>query len=245
MRIPPGGRRCLPQSMERFIAAVAPRVQQMHRCAEQRLSGFATVGKLTGAARKAERALLIAACASLYERMFLEENPCSYLALPEEYPLFHLLSPWHQIELIRQVVVGLVDSRAPLAPDTPEHHSCLLSLYTYAISQLEIEVDSESIMDPVVNENASPSVRKSSRPFFDKEFAEECAMSVVWESKAHKKLLRAQSDDELESAAAAAGTPMTAPRDVGGRRGNADKTMEQCLEVDVRKQVARCMCQCI
>jgi hypothetical protein len=97
--------------------------------------GFAGVGKFSF--NSPESDLLIASAANIQEQICETDS----FEPPSELPVFALLSPFHQLELISQVIIGLIDPRTPLPPDTPAHHSVFFALFSNALTKIESEIE--------------------------------------------------------------------------------------------------------
>ena len=87
------------------------------------IEGFKGTGKLNGSYAK-----LISSMAS-----FIADTISDISLQPYELPLFSSLSPHHQIQLLSDVVIGLLDPLSPLPPDTAEHFSAFYAIFSRAL----------------------------------------------------------------------------------------------------------------
>jgi hypothetical protein len=71
------------------------------------------------------------------------ENACN--DTPEAYPIFSWLSPQHRIQLVHEVMVGLLCPDEPLPPETIQHYTTYLALIS--IIQLEIAVELDTVQE--------------------------------------------------------------------------------------------------
>jgi hypothetical protein len=70
---------------------------------------------------------------------------------PEEYPIFSWLSPQQRLQLVHEVMVGLLCPDEPLPPETIQHYAAYLALV--AIIQIEFEVELDSVNDADVGDD--------------------------------------------------------------------------------------------
>lgn len=97
-----------------------------------RVTEFAGTGKLTGA----EARVFEAAAMRLVDAT---RDACS--DTPDETPLYSRLTPHHRIELLADVVVGLLDPTVPLPKDDPEHQSAYLAVWGTVMCEVTMEID--------------------------------------------------------------------------------------------------------
>lgn len=118
--------------------------------------------------------------------------------MPKELPMFSLLSPHHRMTLVADVLVGLIIPSEPLPPDTFEHSSTFYALYSYCLTQIEVECDtygSEGCdgCETTLTVSAKPkaelaeSVPKSSLSFMD-EFEMKGNENAIAEKKQRRRL---------------------------------------------------------
>lgn len=93
---------------------------------------FSSIGKISGP----EYDFFIRAC-----EMLLDSTPEDNNAKPDDLPLFSLLSPHHRLSLIADICNGLLDKTTPLPPDTLEHYSTYYAIYSFAMLQLQMEIE--------------------------------------------------------------------------------------------------------
>jgi hypothetical protein len=60
---------------------------------------------------------------------------------PIEHPIFSWLSPQQRLQLVREVMVGLLCPDEPLPPDTIQHYTTYLALVSYIRIKIEVEID--------------------------------------------------------------------------------------------------------
>lgn len=87
-----------------------------------------------------EKEIFIASITSL-----LEDTAVGCNDDPQEYPLYSLLSPHHRLSLLADVAIGLLVHNFPPPPDTLEHFSAFYVIYSYALVQIEVEIDTEQM----------------------------------------------------------------------------------------------------
>jgi hypothetical protein len=68
------------------------------------------------------------------------ENACN--DKPDEHPIFSWLSPQQRIQLVHEVMVGLLCPDEPLPPETIQHYATYLALVTTIKIEIETELDS-------------------------------------------------------------------------------------------------------
>jgi hypothetical protein len=102
-------------------------------------------GKFTGA-----KARLFARVCLHYSTA--AEDACN--DAPEEHPIFSWLSPQQRLQLVHEVMVGLLCPDEPLPPETIQHYTTYLALVATIRSNIEIELDmcgdAESVGDDLL-----------------------------------------------------------------------------------------------
>jgi hypothetical protein len=88
-------------------------------------------GKFTGA-----KARLFAQACEHYSRDV--EDGCD--DKPKAYPIFSWLSPQQRLQLVQEVMVGLLCPDEPLPPETIQHYATYLSLIATIVTQIEYEI---------------------------------------------------------------------------------------------------------
>jgi hypothetical protein len=99
-------------------------------------------GKFTGA-----KARLFAYICEHYSNA--AEEGCN--DTPEEHPIFSWLSPQQRLQLVHEVMVGLLCPDEPLPPETIQHYTAYLALV--AIIHIEIEVELDTVDDDEVGDD--------------------------------------------------------------------------------------------
>jgi hypothetical protein len=64
---------------------------------------------------------------------------------PDEHPIFSWLSPQQRLQLVREVMVGLLCPDEPLPPETIQHYATYLALV--AMIRVEIQVEIDTVQD--------------------------------------------------------------------------------------------------
>jgi hypothetical protein len=77
------------------------------------------------------------------------ENACN--DTPEIHPIFSWLSPQQRIQLVHEVMVGLLCPDEPLPPETIQHYTAYLALVS--IIQLEIAVELDTVQETEVGDD--------------------------------------------------------------------------------------------
>jgi hypothetical protein len=88
-------------------------------------------GKFTGA-----KARLFAQTCEHYSRDV--EDGCD--DKPKAYPIFSWLSPQQRLQLVQEVMVGLLCPDEPLPPETIQHYATYLALVATIVTQIEYEI---------------------------------------------------------------------------------------------------------
>lgn len=64
---------------------------------------------------------------------------------PHDSPIFSLISIYHRVALVHDVVIGLLTDSPP--PDTPAYHAAFLFLVTVVLDWIEIEMDTQKELE--------------------------------------------------------------------------------------------------
>ena len=75
------------------------------------------------------------------------ENMCN--DKPDEIPLFSWLSPYQRVQLVRQVMVGLICPNEPLPPNTIQHYATFRAIVETLKTEIEVELDMQWDFDNV------------------------------------------------------------------------------------------------
>ena len=148
--------------------------------------GFSGTGKLSGAFAN----LVLQTVESIVYFMSFDSFE------PSELPLFSCISPHHQLKLLFDVTVGLLDPLAPFPPDTAEHYSAFYAIFSYALDQVVAECDEQACairMDSIFNSGKSsgimaPPVGKSDVFQAAERFANIGAASIAKEIRDRQKI---------------------------------------------------------
>jgi hypothetical protein len=96
--------------------------------------------KLTGA-----KARLFAYSCEQYSHAV--ENACD--DTPADHPIFSWLSPHQRLQLVREVMVGLLCPDEPLPPETIQHYTTYHALVAFIWIQIGVEIDEFKYYEPI------------------------------------------------------------------------------------------------
>jgi hypothetical protein len=149
--------------------------------------------KLTGA-----KASLFAHACENYSKA--AENACN--DTPVDHPIFSWLSPHQRLQLVREVMVGLLCPDEPLPPETIQHYTTFLAVVVFIWIQIGVEIDdfkyAESIGDDLrVFCDAATDDRKMRTPEEMEERMRNMSLIARQAEKNKEKMDRAQAGTDM------------------------------------------------
>eukprot|EP00546_Thalassionema_frauenfeldii_P013307 CAMPEP_0178927822 /NCGR_PEP_ID=MMETSP0786-20121207/19461_1 /TAXON_ID=186022 /ORGANISM="Thalassionema frauenfeldii, Strain CCMP 1798" /LENGTH=473 /DNA_ID=CAMNT_0020603417 /DNA_START=8 /DNA_END=1425 /DNA_ORIENTATION=+ len=112
---------------------------------------------------------------------------------PDHVPLFSRLSPQQRLNLVKQVMIGVLCEKEPLPPNTIQHTATYRALIEVLFSQLDVESDMQYEMDDVGQDFLNFDEERPIQRFSEKERKENEFNQKLFEYQAEKNLHKMKS----------------------------------------------------